>query len=319
MKNEESANAILNEERRMKNEESADGFSCQDKNFSVTAAANSSFFILHSSFKNYIPVLTIAGSDSGGGAGIQADIKTMSALGCYATSAITAITVQNTLGVTAIQAVEPDIVAGQIRAVMEDIRPRAVKIGMVNDAATVSAIADTLRGYSIDNLIIDPVMVSTSGSRLMRDDALDVLRTQLMPICTLLTPNLPETEVIADMRITDKECMDEAAERIKKMGCRAVLIKGGHIAGRKIDRLYEGNDMREYACDDVPTHNTHGTGCTLSAAIASFLALGLPMTEAISHAKDYVTEALKAGADVKTGDGHGPVNHFFDPKALKKI
>ena len=283
------------------------------------AAANSSLFTLHTSFK----ILTIAGSDSSGGAGIQADIKTISALGCYAASAITSITVQNTLGVTAVQAVQPDIVAGQIRAVMDDIRPLAVKIGMVNDADTICAIASTLRGYDLRHLVIDPVMVSTSGSRLMQADALDVFCKELLPMATLLTPNIPEAEVLAGMEITDRNGMDTAAGRILEMGCEAVLIKGGHIAGRKADRLYrraEGcMETHEFACDNVPTRNTHGTGCTLSAAIASYLALGNKPVDAIARAKEYLTEALKAGADVEIGGGHGPVNHFFDPKKLIKI
>lgn len=269
--------------------------------------------------KKYIPVLTIAGSDCSGGAGIQADIKAISAVGCYAASAITSITVQNTLGVTAVQAIRPDIVAGQIRAVMDDIHPAAVKIGMVNDAATIRAIVSALREYDIKHLVVDPVMVSTCGSRLMQDDALGVFLTELMPMATLLTPNLPETEMLTDMKVTDKERMNMAAERLKEMGCSTVLIKGGHIAGRKTDRLFYENEVREYACEDVPTHNTHGTGCTLSAAIASFLALDHPLTEAVGRAKEYITEALKAGADVRIGNGHGPVNHFFNPKALQKI
>ncbi len=286
---------------------------------STTAAANSSFFILHSSFKKYIPVLTIAGSDSCGGAGIQADIKTISALGCYAASAITSITVQNTLGVTAVQAVRPDIVSGQIHAVINDIQPRAIKIGMVNDAPTIHAIADTLGGYAVKHLVVDPVMVATSGARLMQDDALDVFCAKLLPMATLLTPNIPEAEVIAGMKITDSGDIDEAAKRIMERGCRAVLIKGGHLPGRKVDRLYTADGVSEYACDDVPTRNTHGTGCTLSSAIASLLALGSPLHDAVAQAKEYVTKALTAGADVEIGGGHGPVNHFFDPKKLKKI
>lgn len=271
----------------------------------------------------YVSVLTIAGSDSCGGAGIQADFKTMSALGCYAASAITSITVQNTLGVTAIQAISPDIVAGQIRAVMDDICPKAVKIGMVNDADTIRAIAATLKEYNIGHVITDPVMISTSGTRLMQDDALDVFRTELLPMSTLLTPNVPEAEVLSGMAISGKPSMDNAAMAILRDGCRALLIKGGHIAGRKTDRLYyaagSGMTSREYVCDDVPTANTHGTGCTLSSAIAAFLALGLTLDEAVGRAKDYVTQALLYGADVETGRGHGPVNHFFDPKKLVKI
>lgn len=265
----------------------------------------------------YITTLTIAGSDCSGGAGIQADIKTMSALGCFAASAITSLTVQNTLGVTAVMAVEPDIVAGQIRAVMDDILPRAVKIGMVNDCDTIHAIAATLRDYDVKYLVVDPVMVSTSGSRLMQPDALSTFKTELMPMATLLTPNVPEAEVLSGVKITDKTTMDEAGRIIISQGCRAVLIKGGHLLGDKIDRLY-GTETCDYGGVDVDTHNTHGTGCTLSSAIASFLALGSPLSEAIKQAKDYVTEALKAGADVQIGHGGGPVDHFFNPKKLIK-
>ena len=271
--------------------------------------------------KTYIPTLTIAGSDSCGGAGAQADIKTMSALGCYAASAITSITVQNTLGVAAVMAVNPDIVSGQIKAVMDDICPKVVKVGMVNDQATIHAIATTLSCYQFEYLIVDPVMVSTSGSRLMQEDALQVFRDELMPQAMLLTPNIPEAEVLAGMKITDVASCDEAGARIAK-GCKGgVLIKGGHVEGdKKQDRLYNphGVFVCSYVCDTVETINTHGTGCTLSSAIACYLAKGAGMREAIRQAKNYVTAALQAGADVKIGHGHGPVNHFFNPMRMEK-
>lgn len=263
----------------------------------------------------YIATLTIAGSDCSGGAGIQADIKTMSALGCYAASAITAITVQNTLGVTAVHAVPPEIVAGQIKAVMDDIEPKAIKIGMVNDAETIFAIAETLKAYSLPHLVVDPVMVATSGSRLMQDDALDVFCRELLPLATLLTPNVPEAEVLSGIKITDKGSMDKAARRVLQLGCNNLLIKGGHLAGQKVDRLYGDVDC-EYVAENVVTRNTHGTGCSLSSAITSFLAQGFSTDEAIGKAKKWLTEALKAGADVEIGHGHGPVNHFFNPKSL---
>ena len=263
----------------------------------------------------YIATLTIAGSDCSGGAGIQADIKTMSALGCYAASAITAITVQNTLGVTAVHAVPPEIVAGQIKAVMDDIEPKAIKIGMVNDAETIFAIAETLKAYRLPHLVVDPVMVATSGSRLMQDDALDVFCRELLPLATLLTPNVPEAEVLSGIKITDKGSMDKAARRVLQLGCNNLLIKGGHLAGQKVDRLYGDVDC-EYVAENVVTRNTHGTGCSLSAAITTFLAQGFSTYEAIGKAKEWLTEALKAGADVEIGHGHGPVNHFFNPKSL---
>ncbi len=271
--------------------------------------------------KKYISTLTIAGSDSSGGAGVQADIKTMSALGCYAASAITSITVQNTLGVTAVMAVDPDIVAGQIKAVMDDIQPRVVKVGMVNDSATIHVIADTLKDYCVEYLIVDPVMVATSGARLMQADALEVFRSKLMPLATLLTPNIPEAEVLAGMEIHSVADCDEAARRIV-CGCKGgLLIKGGHVDGdKKQDRLYhpDGHFVCSYVCDTVDTDNTHGTGCTLSSAIASYLAKGAGVREAIRQAKGYVTAALQAGADVEIGHGHGPVNHFFNPMRLEK-
>lgn len=265
---------------------------------------------------NYITTLTIAGSDSCGGAGVQADVKTMSALGCYAATAITAITVQNTLGVTAVHAVPPEIVAGQIRVVMDDIKPRAVKVGMVNDTANIIAIADALKDYDVEHIVVDPVMVATSGSRLMQDDAVEVFCKQLLPLATLLTPNIPETEVLSGITVSDKESMDSAALRILQLGCSNLLVKGGHLEGKKIDRLY-GEVEREYVGENVVTRNTHGTGCTLSSAITSFLAQGLPVDEAIGAAKEWLTKALRAGADVEIGKGHGPVNHFFDPIKMK--
>lgn len=267
----------------------------------------------------YIPVLTIAGSDCSGGAGIQADIKTISALGCYAASAITAVTVQNTLGVKAVAAVDADIVAGQIRAVMDDIRPRAVKVGMVNDAATIHAIAESLRGCGGIPIVIDPVMVSTSGSRLMLPEAVAVFTAELAPLATLLTPNIPEAEVLSGVDVADEASCDEAGRRIGGN----VLIKGGHASGdRKRDRLYDasGRLVAMFGAPAVATRNTHGTGCSLSAAIASYMAMpGVGMVEAIRRAKTFVTEAIKAGAAVEIGSGHGPMNHFFDPKPMITI
>ena len=262
----------------------------------------------------YIATVTIAGSDSCGGAGIQADIKTMSALGCYAASVITAVTVQNTMGVSAVHAVPPEIVAGQIRAGMDDIRPQAVKGGVVNDINTIKTIADTLAEYDIEHLVVDPVMVATSGARLMQDDAVGVFTERLMPLATLLTPNVPEAEVLSGISINDKSSMDNAARIIQDKGCQSLLIKGGHIEGRKIDRLYCGDELiSELEAANVDTRNTHGTGCTLSSAITSYLAIGYPIDKAIAAAKEWLTQALIAGANVEIGKGHGPVNHFYNP------
>ena len=268
----------------------------------------------------YYTALTIAGSDSCGGAGIQADIKTMSALGVYAASAITAITVQNTKGVYGIQNVEPEIVKGQIEAVMEDIHPDAIKIGMVNDCDTIRAIAETLKKYqeSFQHLVIDPVMVSTSGCRLMQEDALDVFITELLPLATLLTPNVPEAEILANRKIENVKDTKAAAAAISKLGCRYVLIKGGHFDGEeKIDYLFEGGKQKtSYRGISVNTRNTHGTGCTLSSAITSYLAREMDMNTAIAMAKTYLSGAILAGKDIKIGEGHGPVNHFYEPKSL---
>lgn len=277
----------------------------------------------------YYTALTIAGSDSCGGAGIQADIKTMSALGVYAASAITAITVQNTKGVYAIQKVEADIVSGQIKAVMDDIHPDAIKIGMVNDTDTIHAIAETLKEYhsaegndqkqaTFQHLVIDPVMVSTSGCRLMQEDALDIFVKELLPLATLLTPNIPEAEILAGMKIENKEDIMQAASAISRLGCKHVLIKGGHFEGtEKVDYLFEdGKLTNNYRGISVNTRNTHGTGCTLSSAITAYLAREMDMNTAIAMAKTYLSGAILAGKDVEIGEGHGPVNHFYEPKSL---
>ena len=268
----------------------------------------------------YYTALTIAGSDSCGGAGIQADIKTMSALGVYAASAITAITVQNTKGVYGILKMPPEIVKGQIEAVMDDIHPNAIKIGMVNDSETIHAIADTLKKYHSEyqHLIIDPVMVSTSECRLMQENALSIFIKELLPLATLLTPNLPEAEILAGMKIHCKEDIMKAAEAICQLGCKHVLIKGGHSEGtEKIDYLFEdGKPVTSYRGISVNTKNTHGTGCTLSSAITSYLAREMDMDTAITMAKTYLSGAILAGKDVQIGEGHGPVNHFYEPKSL---
>lgn len=263
----------------------------------------------------YICALTIAGSDSCGGAGVQADIKTMSALGVYAASAITSVTVQNTLGVQAIQAIQPEIVAGQIRAVMDDIKPTAIKVGMVNDQATTLAIADTLQQYSPQKLVVDPVMVSTSGLMLMQKDALSTFCSRLLPMATLLTPNIPEAEVLSDLSIRSIDDMDAAGRSILALGCKAVLIKGGHLEGRKADKLYLPNgEVCSFVHEAIATRNTHGTGCTLSSAIAAFMARGLALADAVAQAKTYLSQALETGKDVHIGEGHGPVNHLFNPE-----
>lgn len=254
--------------------------------------------------------LSIAGSDSSGGAGIQADLKTMQMHGVYAMSAITALTAQNTTGVRGIAEVSPEFLQQQIDAVFEDIYPDAVKIGMVSSAELIEVIADRLKYYGARNVVLDPVMVSTSGSRLMKTDAITTLQRVLLPLATLVTPNIPEAEVLTERPIRSKEDMIEAAEQIgEAYGC-AVLLKGGHSIHDASDLLYAGGTYRWFEGKRIDNPNTHGTGCTLSSAIASNLAKGFPMETAVQRAKDYISGALAAMLDL--GSGSGPMNHAFD-------
>lgn len=268
--------------------------------------------------KQYIPVLSIAGSDSSGGAGIQADIKTISAIGCYAMTAITSLTAQNTTGVTMIEGVSPEMVKAQIEAVWADIPPLAVKTGMLFNKAIVSEVATAFKRHSVSNLVIDPVMVSTSGSLLLERDAIESVKKELFPLATLITPNKSEAEELTGTADPLKQI-----ERFREMGCRNILLKGGddERTDMKIDILsLEGEeDPITLRADAVNTPNTHGTGCTLSSAIASYLATGFDLEEAVTRAKIYITRAINAGARVKTGHGHGPVNHLFGPRHMKFI
>ena len=260
--------------------------------------------------KIYPSILTIAGSDCSGGA---------SALGAYAASAITAITVQNTLGVTGIHPVPPEYVKGQIEAVMTDIRPRAVKIGMINDVKIVEVIADAIQKFRPRFVVFDPVMVSTSGCKLIEDDAITALTTRLMPLATLITPNLSEAQVLTGITVNDRQSMQAAAQELLKLGSQAVLVKGGHLeGGRMYDLLQVRNesDPHLFAADKVNSSNTHGTGCTLSSAIATYLALGNPLVTAVEKAKQYVWQGILTGKDVHIGEGHGPLNHFHSPQAM---
>lgn len=264
----------------------------------------------------YISVLTIAGSDSGGGAGIQADLKTFSALGCFGTSTITAITVQNTLGVTGIHSIPPEIVAGQIRAVMDDIQPAAIKIGMIHSPELALAIAETLLLYPHVPVVLDPVMVATSGDRLIESSTINILKEKLFPLVTLVTPNLDEAGILADMSLHHLSDMHKAADRILQTGCNAVLVKGGHLAGKELFDVYKDqqNNVHIISSQHIDTVNTHGTGCTLSAAIAAYLARGEKLVTAINKASEYIHAAIAAGQHVRTGKGHGPLNHFFAPE-----
>ena len=255
-------------------------------------------------------VLTIAGSDSSGGAGIQADIKTMMANGVYAMSAITALTAQNTLGVAGILETAPEFLEQQLDCIFTDIRPDAVKIGMLCGADMIRAAAKKLREYHAVNIVLDPVMVSTSGSRLLSREAVEEMKAQMFPLADLVTPNIPEGEVLTGKRIESPEDMEKAAETIAcTYGC-AVLLKGGHQAGSADDLLYRDGSFRWYPGRRIANPNTHGTGCTLSSAIASNLAKGFSMEEAVERAKKYISGALEAMLDL--GRGNGPMDHGFD-------
>lgn len=257
-------------------------------------------------------VLSIAGSDSSGGAGIQADIKTIIANGCYAMTAITAITAQNTLGVTGIMGVTPDILEKQLDAVFTDIMPDAVKIGMVFNKELVSVISDSLTKYNAKNVVLDPVMISTSGSKLIDDDAISVMTSKLFNMATVITPNIPEASFLTDMEITNKEEMEKAARVLADKFNVAVLLKGGHSINDANDYLVWGNNSKWFDGERINTTNTHGTGCTLSSAIASNLANGFSIDVAVENAKEYLRGALKN--DINIGHGSGPVNHGWNLK-----
>lgn len=254
-------------------------------------------------------VLTIAGSDSSGGAGIQADIKTITVHKMYAMSVITALTAQNTMGVTGIMEVTPEFVEQQIDAVFSDIVPDAVKIGMVSNSAIIRVIARKLEEYKPRNIVIDPVMVSTSGYKLITDEARDTLISVLLPLGSLVTPNIPETEVLCGFSIANENDMIRAGEKIGASFGGAVLIKGGHLDKDAVDLLYENGHTFRYCSERVNNPNTHGTGCTLSSAIACNLADGKTLEESIKGAKDYLTGALKAMLDL--GKGSGPLDHTY--------
>jgi hydroxymethylpyrimidine/phosphomethylpyrimidine kinase len=262
----------------------------------------------------YRRVLTIAGSDSGGGAGIQADLKTFAALGCYGASAVTALTAQNTLGVRAIHPVPPEFAAAQIAAVFEDIGVDAVKIGMLYSARLIRVVADQLRTYAARHIVLDPVMVAQSGDRLLESDAVGAIREHLMPLAEVVTPNIPEAEVLTGRRIGGPADMRAAAEDLAACGSAAVLLKGGHLdAADSSDLLFLCRDRRwvTLPAERIASRNTHGTGCTLSSAVAAHLARGEALENAVRHAKAYLTAALQAGARYRLGGGHGPVHHFF--------
>jgi hydroxymethylpyrimidine/phosphomethylpyrimidine kinase len=254
-------------------------------------------------------ILTIAGSDCSGGAGIQADIKTITAHKMYAMSAITALTAQNTTGVYGIQEATADFVGRQLDCIFTDIFPDAVKIGMVSNKDIIEVISAKLISYKARNIVVDPVMISTSGSKLLSDDAIDMLVTKLIPIADIITPNIQEAECLCGFHIEDTDGMLAAAERIAVMLCGSVLVKGGHLTDASDDLLLTNGRAEWFRHAKIDNMNTHGTGCTLSSAIACNLAAGYDMAEAVKRAKDYVTGALNAGLDL--GRGSGPLNHCF--------
>ena len=264
--------------------------------------------------KTYRRVLTIAGSDSSGGAGIQADLKTFAANGCYGMSVITALTAQNTQGVAAIHAAPVDFVAKQLDAVLGDVGADAVKIGMLFSPELIEAVARKLQEYRVARIVLDPVMVAQSGDKLLRDDAVAALQTHLIPLAEIVTPNIPEAEVLLGRKIPGAAEMPAAAEDLMRFGCRNVLVKGGHLEGAASDDcLFLGAEKRLVRLPGarIETRNNHGTGCTLSSAIAAFLARDLGMEEAVRRAKAYVAAAIQAGAAYRIGHGHGPVHHFW--------
>ena len=252
--------------------------------------------------------LTIAGSDSGGGAGIQADLKTFAALGVYGTSALTAITAQNTLGVTGVQEMTPDMVAAQIDAVVSDIGTDAVKTGMLSSSPIVQVVADKVREHGLPNLVVDPVMVAKGGDPLLQEEAVDAMRTLLVPLALVVTPNLPEASALVGYEVSTLEQARQAARDIVAMGSRSVVVKGGHLEGDAVDVFFDGSHFREFSAPRVETTSTHGTGCTFASAIAAGLAGGMPVEEAVGQAKAYVTEAIRRSFPM--GGGHGPLNHF---------
>jgi hydroxymethylpyrimidine/phosphomethylpyrimidine kinase len=265
--------------------------------------------------KQYKRVLTIAGSDSGGGAGIQADIKTISACGCYAMSAITAITIQNTTGVSGVYPVPLEAVSGQITAVFDDIGTDAIKIGMLYSSEVIKSVKRILAGYSIKNIVLDPVMVAASGDKLLQDEAIETLKKELLSVARIITPNIPEAEILLGEKIQSQGNMAEMAGKLSMNHSVSVLLKAGHLTGNELTDIFynvEDGSVMELNSKRISTKNNHGTGCTLSSAIASFLAHGLSLNDAIRHAKDYINQAIVIGAEYTLGKGHGPVHHFYN-------
>ena len=274
----------------------------------------------HSS-KHYARVLTIAGSDSGGGAGIQADLKTFAALGCYGMTAITALTAQNTKGVQGIHGIPAEFLKAQIQSVMDDIGVDAIKIGMLHAPEIVDVVAWAIDHYKLKNVVLDPVMVATSGDRLIASETVQVLVRELFPRATLITPNLDEAVLLLGREISDASVLETAGRDLLAMGARAVLLKGGHLPGDDVmDLLVQPNTPSErLSSRRIHSNNVHGTGCTLSSAIAAYLALGMGLSEAVHCARQFIVQAIAHGADITTGHGHGPLNHGFAPVPMHAL
>ena len=264
--------------------------------------------------QKYPIALTIAGSDSGGGAGIQADLKAFSANGAYGMSAITALTAQNTQGVRDIHAVPPEFLEKQLRAVLDDIGTDAVKIGMLHSREVIRTVVKILKEYQLKNIVVDPVMVATSGDKLLQDEAIETLVKELLPLASVITPNIPEAEILLNRKINNVEELTQAAKELATTGSRTILLKSGHLDEETlVDIFYDSkkDTLREFEFLKTETKNTHGTGCTLSSAIAAHLAQGLDIEEATANGLTYTHEAIRNGAEYQLGNGHGPVHHFY--------
>ncbi|QDH77706.1 bifunctional hydroxymethylpyrimidine kinase/phosphomethylpyrimidine kinase [Echinicola soli] len=267
--------------------------------------------------KTYIPVLTIAGSDSGGGAGIQADLKTFSALGCFGASVITATTAQNTLGVKSIHDIPVEHIKEQLEAVLSDIEPKAIKIGMINRPEVVQVIVEALAQYPGIPVVFDPVMVATSGDRLIKEETVELLKKELFPISHIITPNMDEAAVLIGKAVDSLSKMEKAASQLLPYGSTYVLVKGGHLNGNTVADVLCGNEQKHvFESEKINTGNVHGTGCTLSSAIAVFLARGMDIKKAVELARSFVFQAIDAGKTIKTGQGSGPLNHFYQPQKM---
>ena len=253
--------------------------------------------------------MTIAGSDSGGGAGVQADLKTFAALGVYGASTLTAITAQNTVAVTAVHDIPTDVITAQIDAVLTDIGADAVKTGMLSSSDIIECVCEALEVHGVQRLVVDPEMIAKSGDALLREDAIGSLRTRLLPLAMVVTPNIPEAEALTETTIVSDADVRRAAEAIVGMGARSVVVKGGHREGPATDLFYDGKEFKEFTAPRFDTVNTHGTGCTFASAVAAGLARGMVVPDAVALAKDYVTEGIRHSFSI--GQGHGPLNHFY--------